>query len=60
MEKLEKALNLYEDTFDDSFPMFPMKGKKPDEIIEIINECVSKKKDVYELKYLTLDEDVLY
>jgi lipoprotein len=30
------------------------------EDIEIIKECVEKKKDVYELGYLTLDLDVSY
>ena len=30
------------------------------EDIEIIKECVEKKKDVYELGYLTLDLDVRY
>ena len=30
------------------------------EDIEIIKECVEKKKDVYEIGYLTLDLDVSY
>lgn len=60
MDEFEKALDLYEKTFDDSFPTFQMMSRPPEEIIKIINECVKKKKDVYELKYLTLDEDYLY
>ena len=37
MKELDNALELYEQTFDDSFPMFPMMGKTPDEVVVIIN-----------------------
>lgn len=56
MDKLDEALNLYEVTFDDSFPMSSMITKPPDEVIEIINRCVSEKKDVYDMGYLSLDD----
>lgn len=56
MDKLDEALNLYEVTFDDSFPMSSMITKPPDKVIEIINRCVSEKKDVYDMGYLSLDD----
>ena len=59
MDKLDKALQLYEKTFDDSFPLFTMSGTPPDEVIKIINKCVSSRKDVYDMSYLELD-DVQY
>ena len=48
MKELEKSLKLYEEKFDDIFPMFQMSGKPPNGIIKIINECIEKNKDVYE------------
>lgn len=60
MDKIEKELNLYRKTFNDNFPTFAFSSKSPDEIAEIINECVKKKKDVYDMGYLTLDDDVEY
>lgn len=56
MDELEKALKLYEKTFDDLFPMSSMITKSPDDIIKIINKCVSEKKDVYDSGYLSLDD----
>lgn len=60
MEEFDNTLELYEKTFDDSFPMFSMSGTPPKEVIKIINECIEKNKDVYDLGYLTLDGDTLY
>lgn len=56
MNKLDKALNLYEKTFDDSFPTIPLIMENSDEkVIEIINNCISNKKDVYDMGYLSLN-----
>ena len=60
MNELDKALELYEQTFDDSFPMFSMMTKPPDEVVDIINKCVSAKKDVYDMGYLSLNDDTMY
>ena len=49
MNELDKALELYEKTFDDSFPMFSMVTKPPDEVVGIINKCATAKKDVYDM-----------
>lgn len=54
-KELEKAMNVYEQTFDDSFPMAVFSGTSPEEVVDIINKCVSEKKDVYDMGYLTLD-----
>ena len=56
MNEFEKALALYERTFDDSFPLSSMITKPSDEVVKIINECVSEKKDVYDMGYLSLDD----
>lgn len=55
MKELEKALELYEKEFDDSFPMFCMRCRPHDEVVEIIHKCVDAKKDVYDMGYLSLD-----
>lgn len=60
MNEIEKLLEEYEKRFDDMFPTIPFSGRTEKEIAKIINECLSKNKDVYELGYLTLDEDTLY
>jgi len=44
LEKLNDALECYEKAFDDSFPMFSLRGTPPDEIVEIIRKCIWKKK----------------
>lgn len=56
MDELEEALKVYEQTFDDSFPLSSMITKPPEEVVDIINKCVSAKKDVYDMGYLSLDE----
>lgn len=55
-EKLLQALDLYEKAFDDSFPTVPMSGHTEEEIIDMINKCVSAKKDVYDIGYLDLEK----
>lgn len=60
MDELEEALKAYEKTFGEAFPMFPMRTTPINEVVDIINKCVSAKKDVYDMGYLSLDKDVLY
>lgn len=56
MTKLEAALDNYEKTFDDSFPTIPLLMENSDEkVVEIINNCISENKDVYDMSYLDLD-----
>ena len=59
MSELDAALELYEEVFDDSFPTIPLLMENSDEkVVEIVNKCISEKKDVYELGYLS--EDAIY
>lgn len=60
MEELDKALELYEQTFDDSFPMTAFMTTEQKEVISIIQKCVDAQKDVYDMGYLSLDGDVIY
>ncbi len=53
--KLIQALELYENTFDDSFPTIPMSGRTEEEMSDIISKCVSEKKDVYDMGYLDIE-----
>ncbi len=55
MDELDKASEAYEQIFGEYFPTFPMRTRPPNEIIDIINKCISAKKDVYEMGYLSLD-----
>ena len=55
-DKLLQALDLYEKAFDDSFPTIPMSGRTEEEIIDMINKCVSEKKDVYDMGYLEMEK----
>lgn len=56
-EKLQKAYELYKNTFNDDFPTIPLADSMTEEeIIDLIDECVEEKKDVYDLGYLELDD----
>lgn len=58
---LEEKMKQYGKKFDDGFPMIPLGwGRTDEEIIEIIDECLEKGKDVYELGYLDDDDEVEY
>ncbi len=59
-EKVQKAYRLYKETFNDDFPTIPLaESLTEEEIVEMIDECVEAKKDVYDLGYLSLD-DIMY
>ena len=58
--KLQKMYDEYKKKFNDDFPTIPLAVSLEDkEIIEIIENCISQNKDVYELGYLELN-DVCY
>ena len=60
-EELLEAMNDYREVFGDSFPTIPLAVySPPDEAIAIIRECLEKKKDVYELGYVTSDSSIMY
>lgn len=61
MDELEKKLNAYGEEFGDSFPTYPLCLTRTDEeVIKIIDKCLEKKKDVYELGYLSDDMNIKY
>lgn len=61
MAEIDKAIELYEKTFDDSFLTIPvLRDKSKAEVVEIINKCISEGKDVYDMEYLSLDNDSIY
>lgn len=58
---LDEKLKEYALKFDDGFPMIPLgMGRTEKEVITLIDECISKNKDVYELGYVTDDIEVVY
>lgn len=60
MNDFLKKLGEYEGAFGDGFPTFMFGSYSEEEIIAIIDKCIKAKKDVYDLGYLTLDENIQY
>ena len=59
-KKLKKAYENYKKKFDDDFPTIPLaECMSEEEIIVMVDECISNNKDVYDMGYLSLD-DILY
>lgn len=57
---LDNWLKKYAEKFDDGFPMIPIGwGRTEEEIIELIKNCISENKDVYEMG-LVKEENVEY
>ncbi len=60
-EELHEAQDKYYNVFGGNFPMFQLgRSREPEEVIKIIDRCIRENKDVYELGYLSLDNDWLY
>lgn len=55
-EDLTSALEEYEIMFKDGFPTMAFMGRSEEETLQIVNECLEKEKDVYDLGYLSLDD----
>lgn len=59
-EKLKKAYEKYKKKFNDDFPTIPLaESMSEEEIMAMIDECISNNKDVYDMGYLSSD-DILY
>ena len=54
-DKYENALDAYYEKFKEHFPTTPFSSYDSDEMVDAINNCISKGKDVYELGYLDLN-----
>lgn len=61
-DELKKKIGEYEQFFDMDFPdyNFIYKGKPEKEIIAIINECLEKKKNVYDLGYCSIFDNTQF
>lgn len=61
MDKLEKKLQEYRERFREGFPTFQlMRSRTDDEVIEIIDECLEKGRDAYDLGYVSDDPGMDY
>lgn len=57
----EELQRQYYERFGESVPAYQIfRGRTDAEVDAIVRECLEKGKDVYELGYCTLDEDVEY
>lgn len=60
-EKLDKLLLQYAKTFGEGFPTFQLlRSRTTEEGIDLVQMCLDKGKDAYELGLVTLDEDTEY
>lgn len=59
-KNFDKAQERYEKLFNDYFPTFQFSYLSPEEMVDMIDECVEKKQNVYQLGYITLEDDVVY
>lgn len=55
-----QAIEEYNKVFEDGFPSIPLLSRPEKEIIEMVETCITEKKDVYEMGYLKMDEDIMY
>jgi hypothetical protein len=56
---LEQKMKEYTKRFNDGFPTIPLAWSRSDaELIKIIDECLAKGKDVYELGYV--EDEIIY
>jgi hypothetical protein len=61
MNELEERLQMYEKTFGESFPTYPlMLSKTDEEMIEIIDRCLDVEQDVYAMGILKDDSNLKY
>lgn len=60
-QKLLEKMEEYQAAFGDSFPTIPLaRGRSDDECIELINKCISAKKDVYAMGFCSESPDIAY
>lgn len=57
-EKLYDAFTEYESIFNDIFPRSALSGLSDKETLKVIKRCIEEKKDVYDLGYLQLDNNI--
>ena len=58
---LQEKMKEYAEKFDDGFPMIHLGwGRTDAELIDIIDECLRKNKDVYDLGYVEDSDGLEY
>ena len=58
---LDEKIMEYVKMFDNSFPMIPLAwGRSDEEVVEIIDDCLKHKKDVYKMGYLKEEDGIKY
>lgn len=58
---IDEKIMEYAERFGEGFPMIPLAwGRSDAEVIAIIDECLKKGKDVYELGYVKDEDDFDY
>lgn len=61
MDKLMEKLKEYGEKFGDRFPMIPVGwGRTDEEIVKMIQACIDKGKDAYEIGYVKDDDGLMY
>lgn len=61
MATIDKMMIEYVKRFGDGFPSFQiMRTRSDDEIVVIIEDCLEKGKDAYELGYVSDNEEIEY
>jgi hypothetical protein len=60
MEELKIYMLIYNQKFSENFPCFYFKNMNPENIIEIIKNCVIKEKNIFELGYVKLEDGIEY
>lgn len=57
----EELQEKYREMFGENLPTYQIcRGRTDEEVNAILRECIDKGKDVYDLGYCTLDDDVEY
>lgn len=54
-----EAVDAYNERFEDGFPSRPLLSRPEKEVIKIVETCLKENKDVYEMGYLKLDDDLI-
>lgn len=55
-----KKMDEYRERFDDSFPTIPLLDEGEERCIEMIDQCITANKDVVEMGFYILDDEILY
>lgn len=60
MQRMIELTRAYLNTFGETFPSYQFQHLEISEICKIIEDCLNRREDVYQAKYLTVEEGVVY